>query len=278
MTTTTELFWHDLDDAIARSKAMPVDCWGWSHGHRMMHDFLHSHRNMWQKIKPDAMRNADRLAMLTAALLVRHSKWDASRTLTHRNPLRGMPIRLDECRTDAEREAWQRGYELGCGDEWSDPDTTMELTQLPEHLHEVAQDGGWWTGAAMQRMPWTSQFLTAEQIAQWVASREEVGAAIDIETCELGRWGAYDADPYGVRDLPDEMRQVGTNRFVRSPSSNGWVSEDDLPTEKCKAMYERIHREAEAYARAHPENKRFQPYLKYTRAAIGGSAGSNFPK
>jgi len=131
-TTTTEHFWRDLDDAIVRSKAMPVDCWGRSHGDRMMHDFLHSHRDMWQKIKPDAMRNADRLAMLTAALLVRNSKWDASRTLTDRNPLRGMPIRFDECRTDAEREAWQRGYELGCGDEWSDADTTTELTQLPE--------------------------------------------------------------------------------------------------------------------------------------------------
>jgi hypothetical protein len=58
-------------------------------------------------------------------------------------------------------------------------------------------------------------------------------------------WAAYDADPYGARpDLPEEMKQVGTNRFVRSPESRGWVWEGDLPHASGHAMYERIHREA----------------------------------
>jgi len=49
------------------------------------------------------------------------------------------------------------------------------------------------------------------------------GRAIDIETCEIGKWEAYDADPYGYQELHPEMQQIGTNCFVRSPESRGWV-------------------------------------------------------
>ncbi|MGC1860306.1 MAG: hypothetical protein WA733_04075 [Methylocystis sp.] len=87
--------------------------------------------------------------------------------------------------------------------------------------------------------------MTDDEFRHWVSSRKEAGRVIDIETCELGHWKAYDADPYGARpDLPEEMRQVGTNRFVRSPESRGWVCEDDLPAASFEAMYQRIHREA----------------------------------
>ena len=73
-------------------------------------------------------------------------------------------------------------------------------------------------------MPWTREDMTPVQLQQWIASREEAGRLIDIETCELGRWAAYDCDPYGVKpNLPEQMRQIGTNRFVRSPESRGWV-------------------------------------------------------
>jgi hypothetical protein len=100
----------------------------------------------------------------------------------------------------------------------------------------------------IDRMPWTRDLMTSEEMQQWVASREEAGLKIDIETCELGCWYAYDCDPYGARpDLPEEMKQIGTNRFVRSAESRGWVCEDDLPLASVEAMYERIHREADTY-------------------------------
>ena len=104
------------------------------------------------------------------------------------------------------------------------------------------------TDDVLQRMPWTRHLMTNEELSDWIASREAAGRAIDIETCELGRWAAYEADPYGICDLSPEMRQVGTNRFVRSPESRGLVSEDDLPAAKCATMYERIQREFEAHA------------------------------
>ena len=91
--------------------------------------------------------------------------------------------------------------------------------------------------------------MTLEEFEQWVASRPEAGRAIDIETCELGRWAALDVDPYGIKEARGEepYTQVGTNRFVRSPESRGWVWECDLPTEKAKAMYDRIYRDYEAF-------------------------------
>ena len=94
--------------------------------------------------------------------------------------------------------------------------------------------------------------MTAEERQQWLASRKEAGLKINIETCELGRWPANDCDPYGIKvDLNKEIYvQIGTNRFVRSAESRGWVCEDDLPLDKCKAMYDRIHREYAEYVAA----------------------------
>ena len=39
---------------------------------------------------------------------------------------------------------------------------------------------------------------------------------------------------------------VGSNRYVRSPTSNGWINEEDLPVEKYCAMHDRIKRERAA--------------------------------
>jgi hypothetical protein len=112
------------------------------------------------------------------------------------------------------------------------------------------------SGDVLHAMPWTRDQMTPEGMREWVASRKEAGRQIDVETCELGRWHAYDADPYGADpDLPEEMRQLGTNRFVRSPESRGWVCEDDLPPDKVTAMYDRIRRE---YAE-HVRNNKVEP-------------------
>jgi hypothetical protein len=101
------------------------------------------------------------------------------------------------------------------------------------------------TDDEMNAMPWTHDLMTLQEFKDWVATRPDAGRATNIETCELGRWAAYDADPYDVRgeDLSDEMKQVGTNRWVRSSESRGWVWEGDLPPEKVAAMYDRISHE-----------------------------------
>jgi hypothetical protein len=93
-------------------------------------------------------------------------------------------------------------------------------------------------------MPWSSGELTLAEFEEWVASRKEAGRKIDTETCELGWWYADDVDPYGFLmakgELPEGFVQIGRNRFVRSADSAGWISEDDLPIEKVRAMYARL--------------------------------------
>jgi hypothetical protein len=111
------------------------------------------------------------------------------------------------------------------------------------------------TDEELHLMPWrgVEYMRSKEELETWLASRKVAGRAIDIETCELGYWKADDCDPYHVRALiePDyEWQQIGTNRFVRSPESRGWVWEGDLPTEKARAMYARIQREWEAHEAA----------------------------
>jgi hypothetical protein len=103
----------------------------------------------------------------------------------------------------------------------------------------------------IQRMPWTRDLMAPQEFQQWLASRKDAGARVDIETCELGHWAAYDCDPYGARpDLPEEMQQIGTNRFVRSPESRGWVWEGDLSSDACRAMYERLAKKSPPHGNA----------------------------
>lgn len=105
------------------------------------------------------------------------------------------------------------------------------------------------TDEEMQRLPWTRDLMTNDELQRWVASRKVAGLAIDIETCELGSWKANDFDPYGANPNLDEeiMDQIGTNRFVRSPESCGWVCQDDLPVKKVEALYARHERESEKF-------------------------------
>jgi hypothetical protein len=102
-------------------------------------------------------------------------------------------------------------------------------------------------GDRITAMPWTLDQFSGDELRQWLASREGAGAKIDIETCELGWWYAQDADPYGIREalgeFPEAMHQIGRNRFVRSPDSQGWVAVEDLPKEKIRAFFARCERE-----------------------------------
>ena len=48
------------------------------------------------------------------------------------------------------------------------------------------------------------------------------GAKVDPATVPIEWWYAATLDPYGIRDLPPELQQVGRMYFVRSEI--GWVS------------------------------------------------------
>jgi hypothetical protein len=98
------------------------------------------------------------------------------------------------------------------------------------------------TDDQMQSMPWTRHLMKPIDLARWVAGRREAGQAIDINSCELGRWPADIADPYGVGDGTSEKKEIATERFVRSPTSNGWIHKNDLPIEKMIDMYEKEYR------------------------------------
>jgi hypothetical protein len=101
-------------------------------------------------------------------------------------------------------------------------------------------------GETMAIMPWSRDKLSDDELRQWLASRKEAGRVIDIENCELGWWYAELSDPYGIYkalgEFSEEDSCVGRERFVRSPESNGWISEVDLPEEKLNALRERIKR------------------------------------
>ena len=90
-------------------------------------------------------------------------------------------------------------------------------------------------------LPWNRELLTHDEFKAWVASRQDAGAKIDIETCEIGCWYHTMDDPYflglGQEGYGDK------SSFVRSPESRGWVCEFDLPIDKIHALLDRVKRE-----------------------------------
>jgi hypothetical protein len=98
-------------------------------------------------------------------------------------------------------------------------------------------------------MPWTLDQFSDQEIRQWLAERKTMACKIDVTTCEVGWWYVNEVDEYGILqalgELSPELIGISINRwtFVRSPESNGWVSELDLPSASKKALYERFERE-----------------------------------
>jgi hypothetical protein len=101
------------------------------------------------------------------------------------------------------------------------------------------------TGDKISALPRTSHLLTLDEFKAWVATREDAGRNIDIDTCELDWWYAEEQDPYGLlRALGQELNScINRVRFVRDPQSRGWVCLFDLPEDKVKAMHDRADRE-----------------------------------
>jgi len=78
---------------------------------------------------------------------------------------------------------------------------------------------------------------SAEQIkAKWLAIRKKAGRKIDPKTAEVMCIYADDQDPYDI-DPDPELCQVGRNYFVRSPGSDVWVWEGDLPIATRQALW-----------------------------------------
>lgn len=131
-------------------------------------------------------------------------------------------------------------------DKNDEPTITLSPDEIAECKAFADKIAAHYGGDDLHAMPWSALMMTSDELRQWLASREEAGRLIDIETCEFGWWYADVCDPYGVRELLGEETcdTIGRNRFVRSPDSGGWVDVGDLPPEKAKAMDDRIYREA----------------------------------
>lgn len=84
---------------------------------------------------------------------------------------------------------------------------------------------------------------TKEQ-EEFLASRKEAALKIDPETAEATWEYGSVRDPYYLFDHRDDWGEdnVGRNYFVRSPGSDVWVLEGDLPEKVRAALWERLAR------------------------------------
>jgi len=106
-------------------------------------------------------------------------------------------------------------------------------------------------------MPWTRDELTDDELRQWLASREEAGKQIDLETCEIGWWHVNLSDDYGILERLGELSpeeqpggeycNIGRLNFVRSAESDGWIALGDLPREKIRAFWRRVDGRESSY-------------------------------
>ena len=81
---------------------------------------------------------------------------------------------------------------------------------------------------------------------EWLAVRKAAALTIDPQTAEVRWCYAFDLDPYGVGDLPEELQQVGRNYFARGPGSDVWVSFSDLTSETAMALWKEREKRAMA--------------------------------
>jgi hypothetical protein len=81
---------------------------------------------------------------------------------------------------------------------------------------------------------------------QWLSIRREAAPHIDPETAEVYCEKGLVLDPYRV--LPDHEDCYGAvNCFVRSPGSDVWVWDGDLPEDVRKALWEHVEQYPERH-------------------------------
>jgi len=64
-------------------------------------------------------------------------------------------------------------------------------------------------------------------VHEWVSIRKEAALHIDPETAEFTWCFTWDGDPYGISQFPEDT--FGKKSFARSPGSDVWVCDGDLP-------------------------------------------------
>lgn len=85
-----------------------------------------------------------------------------------------------------------------------------------------------------------AQMSNVDDVEAWLIVRKEEALKIDPETAEVfGTWGEI-LDPYGVRNLPEDLRCYGGNNFVRRPGGDIWVWDGDLPKDVRDRLWKRV--------------------------------------
>jgi hypothetical protein len=91
----------------------------------------------------------------------------------------------------------------------------------------------------------TKQSTDEIEREKWLAARKEAGRKIDPETAEIDRYYCCPHNPYGLypeSEMPKELIGVSKEYFVRSPGSEIWVYDGDLPQATREALYKRLER------------------------------------
>jgi hypothetical protein len=105
------------------------------------------------------------------------------------------------------------------------------------------------TNDERQRLPWTRDLMTLVEFDAWIVTRQAAAAAIDLDKCEVGCWAVENGDSYGRRDHRDHQpgpyddQPADRENFIRSGTSDGWISECELPVERWKVLARRIEKE-----------------------------------
>jgi hypothetical protein len=98
------------------------------------------------------------------------------------------------------------------------------------------------TNEEINALPFTNHLMPLDEFMQWIETRKDAGAAIDIATCELRWWRVDIFNPYEIpRPRHPICHEIAIEPFVRSPDSRGWINEQDLPPEKYRVLRERLH-------------------------------------
>jgi hypothetical protein len=119
------------------------------------------------------------------------------------------------------------------------------------------------TPEELNGMPSTAHLMNEQELLAWLASRKEVGEAIEVEAADLkGEW-VFEEAPYQLHHLfpsigrrnHDDSSQQSMRYFVRSTQSRGWIGERDLTEEKKKVVRCRVEERERAVEEFHAERK-----------------------
>jgi hypothetical protein len=98
------------------------------------------------------------------------------------------------------------------------------------------------TNEEINALPFTNDRMPLDEFMQWVETRKDAGAAIDIATCEIASFPINRCNPYwipGHQERYPDCYDAGLDLYVRGLDSHGWISEDDLPSAKYDAVRKR---------------------------------------